>query len=374
MNFLNITLFAWFFLTSLLNWLVPRKYQLHFMIFSTAVFMFVFAPASLVILLLSSIAVYSLMQKDKKNLSIGLTLIALISSVFIYYKVKTDFSFLIGEPNALIPLGLSYYSFKQIHYIFEIFKNKLRKHGLLEFLSYMFLLPTLIVGPINRFPEYLRDIKRRRFDTNNLSEGLERIIHGYAKIIILANFLVMTVFQYFSIALFQDNPYVLSYLRSWFTWMNLYFQFSGYSDIAIGLSLISGFRVMENFNSPFLAENINDFWKRWHISLTSWVRDYIYFPFISFTRNHLIGILMAMVIIGLWHEFSGRYILWGLYHGAGIIIWQYFNKLKSYMPRIENKMIISFAKLISILLTLNFVVLSFNVTSHLYEYLLSILR
>src|SRR5690606_22484260 len=98
----------------------------------------------------------------------------------------------------------------------------------------------------------------------------------------------------------------------------LYFKFSGYSDIAIGVSRLLGFRVMENFHYPFIAQNIGDFWKRWHISLSSWCRDYAYMPVWSRLRNGALAALASMLILGLWHELSWRYLAWGLYHGAGI--------------------------------------------------------
>lgn len=369
MNLLSITLFSWLVVTAVLTWFVPRKYSSHFIALSTILFLYYFAGISLLILLLSTLFVYFFTSRSRANAAILLTLIAFIASVFVYFKIRSDSNMFGGGVESLIPLGLSYYTFRQIHYIFEKIKGKLPVHSFPDYLLYIFFLPTFIVGPINRFPQFLRDLRRRRPDQAYFSSGLERIVYGYAKIIILADFLVNLKLQFLLNQNVSETTFLYAYLQSWIRWMNLYFQFSGYSDIAIGFSLLMGFRVMENFNYPFLAVNINDFWKRWHISLTSWVRDYIYMPVVSKTRNRTIAIILAMVIIGLWHEFSLRYVLWGAYHGAGIAVWQWFGRIK--MVESKSKGLKLLFKGISIAITLNFVVMSFYVTSYIYQYLIA---
>ena len=126
----------------------------------------------------------------------------------------------------------------------------------------------------------------------------------------------------------MTGGFLQAYLNSVVSWANLYLQFSGYSDIAIGVAALAGFEIMENFKFPFLAKNINDFWSRWHISLTSWCREYVFQPSVSFTRKPLLSVALTMVILGLWHEISLRYILWGLYHAIGIALWHQYQKIK----------------------------------------------
>jgi alginate O-acetyltransferase complex protein AlgI len=140
---------------------------------------------------------------------------------------------------------------------------------------------------------------------------------------------------------------------------NLYFQFSGFSDIAIGFARLLGFRVMENFNWPFLQKNISDFWRCWHISLTSWCREYIYTSVIATTRSPALGVLATLIAIGLWHEVSLRYLAWGFYHGLGIIVWQQWQHLWSSYPEVRLPVFRWTRDLLSTLLTLHFVWLGF---------------
>ncbi|MGH6961897.1 MAG: MBOAT family O-acyltransferase, partial [Dongiaceae bacterium] len=115
--------------------------------------------------------------------------------------------------------------------------------------------------------------------------------------------------------------------------LNGYLQFAGYSDVAIGCALLLGYRVMENFRWPLLQRNISEFWKAWHISLSSWCRDYVYMLVVSFTRRPALAVLATMLVIGLWHEASSRYIVWGAYNGLGIVAWQQVQTVKRWLPQ-----------------------------------------
>jgi alginate O-acetyltransferase complex protein AlgI len=203
-------------------------------------------------------------------------------------------------------------------------------------------------------------MNRRRLDGQLISQGLERILYGYFKIVFLANFLVSNWFYNQIVPLHSTSPSLFHYLDGLKYGVNLYFQFSGYSDVAIGFSLIMGFRVIENFNYPFLATNINDFWLRWHISLSGWCRDYIYVPVASLTRKPVFAIISSMVILGLWHEVSWQYLIWALYHGAGIAIWHGFQRLKPGFPSVTgSKAGLTATRIFSNFLTMNFVIIGF---------------
>jgi D-alanyl-lipoteichoic acid acyltransferase DltB (MBOAT superfamily) len=140
-------------------------------------------------------------------------------------------------------------------------------------------------------------------------------------------------------------------------------SFPGYSDVAIGFALMLGLRVGENFNYPFFARSINEFWQRWHISLSMWCKDYVYMPVLSLGRSPLGAILFSMLAIALWHEFSLRYVAWGIYHALGIAVWHLFQRvkpawLKEGMDGLKRQAVAG----VSIFLTLNFVILSFALT------------
>lgn len=343
----------------LLSWILPEPKQLYPSVLATGIFLFVFAPESLCILLITTFATFYTLRYSKNITAAVVSICTILFSIFLYFKLGYGKSVLVER---LLPLGISYYSFRQIHYAMEVYKNKIPKHTLNEFLTYIFFLPSFLIGPIHHFPEFLKDLKRRRWDSMLFSEGLERILYGFAKIIILGNFILsdrcvalvkwLDSINYTWLATYTD---VLRFT------INAYFQFAGYSDIAIGLSLLLGFRIMENFNAPFLAVNISDFWQRWHISLSSWCRDYVYYPFYSITRNSYIGVFFSMLLIALWHSISWNYILWAFAHVLAINIWNIYQH--SPLQQTIHRYIIS-AKWVGRFITFHFVAFSFVLTCY----------
>jgi alginate O-acetyltransferase complex protein AlgI len=369
MSLLSFTVVGWLVATAACAWVLPRKLQPLGIALCTAVFLAYFSLPSLLILTATSLSVFFLLKKDRVRGAVVICVVGVISAIFIWFKLKGA----AAGAGLVMPLGLSYYSFRQIHYIFEAYKRKLDGHTLSDYLCWLFFLPTLHVGPIHRFPEFLQDLRRRRWDADNLSVGLERILYGYAKIMIVSNYLIAKQFGLLIIQCGPAHPYLYAYLRAVSRWTNLYFQFSGYSDIAIGFSLAMGFRVMENFNWPFLAENIVEYWRRWHISLSSWCRDYVYLPAASFSRKPGLAVLAAMLVLGLWHEFSGRYVLWGLYNGVAIVLWHKFQAIKKMAPAWNRRWWKLSLRAAAILLTFNFVITSFIVTNYLYSKMRAVL-
>jgi alginate O-acetyltransferase complex protein AlgI len=161
----------------------------------------------------------------------------------------------------------------------------------------------------------------------------------------------------------MDPNYValIAYLDLLRHGFNLYIQFSGYSDVAIGFSMLLGYRIIENFDWPFLKRNISEFWRSWHISLTSWVREHVFLLGVLLTRSRLAAIIVSMVVLGLWHELSYRYIVWGLYHGIGIACWQQFQKIKPPWPLWQNKFVSHVTHVASVLVTFHFVMFGFAI-------------
>ena len=227
----------------------------------------------------------------------------------------------------VIPLGLAFIALRGMHYVIEAYRGGLPEHGLRDVADYLFFLPTIIAGPIHRFPHFLMDARRRRWNSEMFSDGLERILYGYVKIAVLANLLISTMATNAIASRTAPGTQLNHYLLMFAKGFNGYLQFAGYSDVAIGFALLLGFRVMENFNSPMIRPNIQQFWASWHMSLTSWCRDYVYTPTFSLTRARWLGILSSMAVLGLWHEFTPRYLAWGLYNGAGIVLWYWWRKL-----------------------------------------------
>lgn len=343
----------------LLSWLLPEKLQMLPVSVCTALFLLYVSPVSLAVLVFTTISsFYIVKQFNSKPIAIVLVIIE-VFCIFIYFKIQEQTAFN-SFNNSVLPLGLSYYSFKQIHYIIEAYKKKLPKHSLFDYTNYLFFLPTILIGPINRFPEFLKDFKKRRWNNEMFSEGLERILYGLVKIIVLGNYLFSYKLNNYTISIAEDHEWLSAYLQIIKFAANAYVQFAGFSDVAIGLALLFGFKINENFNFPFIAQNIADFWKRWHMSLSEWCKDYVFIPFLSITRNALFSIIMTMLILGVWHEVSFRYILWGFLHAVVINLWHRFEKSK-FRNSMSRYPIIQ--KYSGILFTAHFVMFSFVIVS-----------
>jgi alginate O-acetyltransferase complex protein AlgI len=292
------------------------------------------------------------------------TAVILLLGVLAAFKVMRN-----QDVVGVMPLGMSYYTFRCVHYLLERLKRRLPPHTLAEFLAYIFFLPTFSAGPIHRFGQFHRDLRRRPQLTSLVSEGLERILYGYAKIVIVANFLVERHLRTLAATVADSSPRIGAYLDMLAGGFNGYMQFAGYSDIAIGAALLCGFRVMENFNNPFAARNIIDFWRRWHISLTSWVRDYLYTSVFSVTRRPYLAALVTMLAIGLWHEISWRYVIWGLSHGAAVALCQ------AYQRRFAGPgPATALGTAVSWFATFHFVMLSFVLVQHDFSGALALYR
>lgn len=340
-------------------WMLPGRVRDLWLVAVTVTFLGVYAPLSAVLLAGFAVATYLLASRVRASGPIVVGAIAAILAVLVYYKLHASFEFTDVVREVAIPLGLSYYAFRCIHYLIEQYKGTIPRHSFQEFFGYLFYLPTLMAGPIHRFQEFNRDMRRKRWDGAKFSEGLERMLFGYVKIAFLANYLVSVRVGEFIAGIDPERSALIAYLTMIQKGFNGYLQFAGYTDIAIGFGLLLGYRVMENFNWPFIRKNISEFWKSWHISLSSWCRDYIYMGVISVTRQPALAAIAAMLVLGLWHEISYRYLLWGLYNGVGIAVWQRFQDVKPHLPKIESPALQRVALLGSVALTFHFVMFGF---------------
>ncbi|MBU0721427.1 hypothetical protein KJ877_08795 [bacterium] len=363
MNIDSLVVISWLLATVLLSWILPKKWQIPSGIVSTVAFLAYFDFLSALILISFAWLAYFLPKTFSLKLNILFLCIMIIVLVFTGFKLGNTY-----DAEFMIPLGLSFYSFRVIHYLIEGYKEKLPQHTFLDVLAYLFFLPTLIVGPINRFMQFKRDIEIRSFAEVNLSYSFERILYGYTKIIVLGNYLISHKLSLYLLEIEQSSPWLYSYLHSVQYWLNLYFQFSGYADIAIGFSALMGFKIMENFHYPFLAVNISAFWLRWHISLSSWIKDYIYAPLAASTRNRFLSLFIAMIAFGLWHELSINYILFGIYHALGITVWHQFQNIKRHNRRLQILFDMKIFVLFSWFLTINFVMMSFEIRSFILHF------
>ncbi len=359
---------GWVGLAALFGWLLPARWQMSAIALCGAGLLASLSPWSLVVLLIAAILTFYVGRQAPRHWWLGS--IAVTAIVLLYGVVLVQAGGI--APTVahrwVVPLGMAYYALRLIHYLVESGRGSLRSHGLDEYLYYHFLPSALPVGPIHRFGDFLTDLRRRRWDAALVSDGLGRILLGGCKIVLIATVLLPILF-----GPSRPAPVLFSpdgYRETLHFWLNLYVQFSGYTDLAIGAAATMGFRLPENFNRPFLARNIAEFWRRWHMSLSSWCRDYVYMPVLAQWRRPAPAMAMAMLALGLWHAVSLHYVFWGLYHGCGLIFWRRFDKLAGpaieRMPRIGQFAWRGFATI----LTVHFVIFSYPLANQI-EALLS---
>lgn len=260
--------------------------------------------------------------------------------------------------NLAAYLGYAFVSLKAWHLIAEHGAGMAREGRAGMTLGYLLFPPTLAVGPLQRYDAFRTEMLRARWDSQLASQALQRMLYGYCKVVLLAAYILNTKLNGLQLA--TGSAWLDAYLGLLGYGLNLYWQFSGYCDIAIGFAALLGMRVPENFHFPFAARNLSDFWRRWHITVSEWCRDFVFRPLLSRTRQYLLASLGSMIVLGLWHELSPRYLAWGLFHGAGLAVVHLWGK---HMPWAEPLRRHAVWRAFSWFLTLQFVILSFALTS-----------
>lgn len=221
--------------------------------------------------------------------------------------------------NLVMPIGISFYTFQEISYLVDVYrKPELAQKNLLSLGLYITFFPQLIAGPIVRYHDINKQIVARTITLDQFANGLERFIRGLAKKVLLANSFAVVSDSIYQADFFSYGGYI-AWVAAFAYTLQIYYDFSGYSDMAIGLAKLFGFELLENFNYPYAASSITDFWKRWHISLTNFFRDYVYIPLGGNRKGKLRTVLNRFIVFfttGLWHGASFNFILWGLAHGT----------------------------------------------------------
>lgn len=260
-----------------------------------------------------------------------ITLIIAIATnlaILVYYKY---FAWMAGwfssyvdlqvESKAL-PLGISFFTFHAISYLVDAYRGAIKEHSGIDFATYFFMFPHLVAGPIVRFENVRGDIQSRKFDSDLFCYGVFRFVIGINKKILIAN----SVAPIADMA-FASNSTSLATTDAWLGILaysvQIYFDFSAYSDMAIGLASMMGIRFCENFEGPYKSRSIKEFWRRWHISLSTWLRDYLFIPLggsrCSKFKNYR-NLLIVFLVCGIWHGAQFTFVVWGLFHGALLIL------------------------------------------------------
>tara|TARA_B110000483_G_scaffold166146_2_gene196593 strand:+ start:2257 stop:3684 length:1428 start_codon:yes stop_codon:yes gene_type:complete len=269
---------------------------------------------------------YSNQKKKVLLVGVGLNLVILLHFKYLSFLIEnwnkfigTDHGLSLTPPDIHLPLGISFFTFQAISYLVDVYRNDAKvQKNIFHLALYLSLFPQLIAGPIVRFSDVTDQIESRAHKLSDFSLGIERFIFGLSKKMWLANpmgELSDLIFQLSS----DERTLPIAWIGIIAYGLQIYFDFSGYSDMAIGLGKMFGFHFLENFNYPYISRSIREFWRRWHISLSTWFRDYLYIPLggsrVRSSRIYF-NLFCVFVVTGFWHGASWNFLIWGLFHGT----------------------------------------------------------
>ena len=356
--------FLYYFLPTIiiLYFITPKKYRNYILLIFSIIFYMYGEPKYVILMLVEILVAYfgALLIDKYKSKEIFLVTIIIHIGLLCVFKYtdlfigtinsifKTNISFL----NIALPIGISFYTFQILSYVIDVYRGKVKvQKNILKLATYVSLFPQLIAGPIVRYETICDELDNRDETIEKFSLGVRRFIIGLAKKVLIANMLgeLCTKFS------LVDERSVLFYWIFAISYMlQVYFDFSAYSDMAIGLGKMFGFTFLENFNYPFISKSITEFWRRWHISLSSWFKDYVYIPLggsrkgtLKLVRN----ILIVWFLTGIWHGAAYNFILWGLFIGVFLVIEKlWLSKYISKLPKVLRNIYVLFIIMISFIM------------------------
>ncbi len=349
--------FIWIFLPILLfvYYISKEKYRNIILLFFSLIFYSWGEPKYIVLMLISILVNYIFGRiLDKCNKKKNKKIVLIVSIVFnlgllVYFKyfnfIATNIDNIIGQnvipnKNIVLPIGISFYTFQIMSYIIDLYRGDIKvQKNLLNLALYISFFPQLIAGPIVKYKDIDEQLQKRTVTIEKFSNGIKRFVYGLAKKVIFANTLA-----YIADTIFNSNIELLNMPIAWlgaicYT-LQIYFDFSGYSDMAIGLGKMFGFEFMENFNLPYISESITEFWRRWHISLSTWFKEYLYIPLGENRKGKIrtyINLLIVFLATGIWHGASWNFVVWGLFNGLFLVIERI--KLKELLDKNKLKFV-----------------------------------
>jgi alginate O-acetyltransferase complex protein AlgI len=327
-------------LVVLIYFSLPQRHRVLMLLLASCVFYMAFIPAYILILFLTIAIDYFAgiyLEKYQGRARKVLLAVSIVSTCAVLFVFKY-FDFFTGNFTGLanllgwhlsrpvvhiiLPIGLSFHTFQSLSYVVEVYRGKQKaEQDFITYATYVMFFPQLVAGPIERPQNLLHQFREKHeFDQDRVTSGLKRMAWGFFKKLVVADRLALYVNDVYA-APRNFNGLQLSIATFFFAYQ-IYCDFSGYSDIAIGAARILGFRFMENFNRPYYAGSVSEFWHRWHISLSTWFRDYVYIP-LGGSRVPVLfwslNILVTFAISGLWHGANWTYMVWGLLNGFYIL-------------------------------------------------------
>ena len=339
-------LFTFLPLSLLLYWMSPAKMK-NFTLLAVSLFFYAWGEPVYVLLMIASILtnfvfgifIESELIKEKRAVRRALFISAVVFNILILGFFKY-YGFLAENINALfnadiayselpLPIGISFYTFQVLSYVIDVYLGKVRlQRNPVSFALYVTMFPQLIAGPIVRYSDIESQLEQRNVSASKFGEGAQRFIQGLGKKVLIANSMgalwdITQAMDMTGISVFSAWLGIIAYT------FQIYFDFSGYSDMAIGLGKMFGFEFMENFDHPYISRSVTEFWRRWHISLGTWFREYVYIPLGGnrCSRIRQIRNIMAVwMLTGLWHGASWNFVVWGIYYGCLLLIEKMFLK------------------------------------------------
>ncbi|MBO4337572.1 MAG: MBOAT family protein [Lachnospiraceae bacterium] len=361
MVFSTITFLCVFLPVTILGYyIMPGRLKNIFLVFASFFFYAWGEPAAVWVMLLSVVVNYTLglcLEKSKGHqkailaagviVNIGI-LFAYKYSAFVMDTIEDITGAEIAVTRLSLPIGISFYTFQGLSYVIDVYRSKKTEKGSdeqtitaiknpFELALYISMFPQLIAGPIVRFTQIAGQLKKREHSFEHFSSGAQRFITGLAKKVILANNMGLMADR-----IFNGDYSIMSCRVAWlgtiaYT-LQIYLDFSAYSDMAIGLGEIFGFSFPENFNRPYISKSVSEFWRRWHMTLSGWFRDYVYIPLGGSRRGNVyLNLFIVFILTGIWHGAGWGFLVWGLWHGIFVVAERFFMRNKKPSDDKEKK-------------------------------------
>ena len=375
-------LFFFFPLFILLYFSLPFKYKNYILLLFSLIFYAWGEPIYILLMIFSSIVdfingknieKYKDDNKKKKfyliiSIIINISLLGFFKYADFFIKVINNILYLdIPLLNLGLPIGISFFTFQTMSYSIDVYRGDVKaEKDFLTFMTYVCMFPQLIAGPIVRYETVSSELHKRDINFKKFADGFTRFLRGLFKKVLIANnigllFTLITSSEVNDISIMTGVLAIVSYA------FQIYFDFSGYSDMAIGMGNMCGFTFLENFNYPYISKSITEFWRRWHISLSSWFKDYVYIPLggsrVNILKN-IRNILIVWILTGFWHGASWNFIFWGLYYGILLLLEKFV--LKKYIDKLPD-----FVKHIYtiVLVFIGWMIFAFDDSKYLFEFI-----
>ena len=375
-------LFFFFPLFILLYFTLPFKYKNHILLLFSLIFYAWGEPIYILLMIFSSIVDFingkniEKHKDDNKKKKIYLIISIIINiSLLGFFKYADFFIKVINNIlnldipllNLGLPIGISFFTFQTMSYSIDVYRGDVKaEKDFLTFMTYVCMFPQLIAGPIVRYETVSSELHKRDINFKKFADGFTRFLRGLFKKVLIANnigllFTLITSSEVNDISIMTGVLAIVSYA------FQIYFDFSGYSDMAIGMGNMCGFTFLENFNYPYISKSITEFWRRWHISLSSWFKDYVYIPLggsrVNILKN-IRNILIVWILTGFWHGASWNFIFWGLYYGILLLLEKFV--LKKYIDKLPD-----FVKHIYtiVLVFIGWMIFAFDDSKYLFEFI-----